>query len=87
VAKRPFPGGPYVLLHTPRTCWSSHCHGADTRRAPSGERIYADTQAERFGILLYTGSPDAEGTLAAVQEARHTKIISAGTANERCLTI
>jgi hypothetical protein len=36
------------------------------------ERIYADTQAERFGILLYTGSPDAEGTLGGlVQEARH----------------
>jgi hypothetical protein len=36
------------------------------------ERIYTDTQAGRFGILLYTGSPDAEGTLGGlVQEARH----------------
>ena len=25
------------------------------------ERIYADAEAERFGILLYTGSPDADG--------------------------
>jgi hypothetical protein len=36
------------------------------------ERIYADAAAERFGILLYTGSPDAEGTLGGlVQQARH----------------
>src|SRR5271157_4036211 len=36
------------------------------------ERIYADIEAERFGILLYTGSPDAEGTLGGlVQEAHH----------------
>jgi Domain of unknown function (DUF1998) len=36
------------------------------------ERIYADTEAEQFGILLYTGSPDAEGTLGGlVQQARH----------------
>ena len=36
------------------------------------ERIYSDTQTERFGILLFTGSPDAEGTLGGlVQQARH----------------
>ena len=36
------------------------------------ERIYADTEAQQFGILLYTGSPDAEGTLGGlVQQARH----------------
>ena len=36
------------------------------------ERIYADTEAQHFGILLYTGSPDAEGTLGGlVQQARH----------------
>jgi hypothetical protein len=36
------------------------------------ERIYVDVQAGRFGILLYTGSPDAEGTLGGlVQQARH----------------
>ena len=30
------------------------------------------TQSARFGILLYTGSPDAEGTLGGlVQEARY----------------
>ena len=36
------------------------------------ERIYADGDADRYGILLYTGSPDAEGTLGGlVQEGRH----------------
>jgi hypothetical protein len=36
------------------------------------ERIYSDEEAGRFGILLYTGSPDADGTLGGlVQEARH----------------
>ena len=32
----------------------------------------ADAVGDRYGILLYTGSPDAEGTLGGlVQEARH----------------
>jgi hypothetical protein len=36
------------------------------------ERIYADAEAERFGVLLYTGSADAEGTLGGlVQQARY----------------
>jgi Domain of unknown function (DUF1998) len=36
------------------------------------ERIYADSETKQFGILLYTGSPDAEGTLGGlVQQARH----------------
>lgn len=72
-AKRPFPGGPYVLLHTLShlliQSLSMRCgYPASSIR----ERIYADTQGERFGILLYTGSPDADGTLGGlVQEARH----------------
>jgi hypothetical protein len=38
------------------------------------ERIYADTVGERYGILLYTGSPDAEGTLGGlVQQARYVE--------------
>jgi hypothetical protein len=36
------------------------------------ERIYADGAGDRYGILLYTGSSDADGTLGGlVQEARH----------------
>jgi hypothetical protein len=34
--------------------------------------VYADPESQHFGILLYTGSPDAEGTLGGlVQQARH----------------
>jgi hypothetical protein len=72
-SERPFPGGPYVLLHTLShiliQSLSMRCgYPASSIR----ERIYADAEGERFGILLYTGSPDADGTLGGlVQEARH----------------
>jgi len=71
--QRPFPGGPYILLHT-----LSHLLNQSLSMRcgyPSSsirERIYADPEGERYGILLYTGSPDAEGTLGGlVQQARH----------------
>jgi hypothetical protein len=69
---RPFPGGPYVLLHTLShlliQSLSMRCgYPASSIR----ERIYADWAGDRFGLLLYTGSPDAEGTLGGlVEEAR-----------------
>lgn len=71
-AQRPFPGGPYVLLHTLAhlliQSLSMRCgYPASSIR----ERIYADSEGQRFGLLLYTGSPDAEGTLGGlVEEAR-----------------
>ncbi len=72
-SKRLFPGGPYVLLHTLShlllQSLSMHC-GYPT--SSLRERIYADADAGRFGALVYTGSPDAEGTLGGlVQQARH----------------
>jgi hypothetical protein len=72
-AKRPFPGGPYMLLHTlSHLLIQSLAMRCGYPASSIRERIYADTQAERFGILLYTGTPDAEGTLGGlVQEARH----------------
>jgi hypothetical protein len=75
-SKRLFPGGPYVLLHTLSHLMiqslSMRCgYPASSIR----ERIYADSQAERFGILLYTASPDADGTLGGlVQQARHVEV-------------
>ncbi len=72
-SKREFPGGPYVLLHTLSHLFiqslSMRCgYPASSIR----ERIYAEDAVGQFGILLYTGSPDAEGTLGGlVQEARH----------------
>jgi len=72
-SERAFPGGPYVLLHTLShllmQSLSMRCgYSASSIR----ERIYAESESERYGILLYTGSPDAEGTLGGlVQEGRH----------------
>jgi hypothetical protein len=72
-SKRPFPGGPYVLLHTLShlliQSLSMRCgYPASSIR----ERVYANSEGQHYGILLYTGSPDAEGTLGGlVQQARH----------------
>lgn len=70
---REFPGGPYILLHTLShlliQSLSMRCgYPASSIR----ERIYADSEAQHFGVLLYTGSSDAEGTLGGlVQQARY----------------
>ena len=70
---RPFPGGPYIMLHTLShlliQSLAMHCgYPASSIR----ERIYTDPDSERFGILLYTGSSDSEGTLGGlVQQGRH----------------
>ena len=72
--QRPFPGGPYVLLHTlahllVQTLALRCGYPASSIR----ERIYAEhtPYGERYGILLYTGTPDAEGTLGGlVQQGR-----------------
>jgi len=72
-SKRMFPGGPYVLLHTlSHLLIQSLAMRCGYPASSIRERIYADTEGERFGILLYTGSPDAEGTLGGlVQQARY----------------
>jgi hypothetical protein len=72
-SQRPFPGGPYVLLHTlSHLLIQSLAMRCGYPASSIRERIYADGLAKRFGILLYTGSPDAEGTLGGlVQQARH----------------
>ncbi|MBI4880540.1 MAG: DUF1998 domain-containing protein [Planctomycetes bacterium] len=69
---RPFPGGPYVLLHTlSHLLIQSLAMRCGYPASSIRERVYADAAAERFGLLLYTGSPDAEGTLGGlVQQAR-----------------
>ncbi len=73
--QRPFPGGPYVLLHTiSHLLIQSLAMRCGYPASSIRERIYAEGGAdgERFGILLYTGSPDAEGTLGGlVQQGRH----------------
>jgi hypothetical protein len=72
-SQRPFPGGPYVLLHTlSHLLMQSLAMRCGYPASSIRERIYADQMGQRYGILLYTGSPDAEGTLGGlVQQARH----------------
>lgn len=70
-SKREFPGAPYILLHSLShlllTAISLECgYPASSLR----ERIYAlpwsGANESGFGILLYTGSSDAEGTLGGL---------------------
>jgi hypothetical protein len=72
-SQRPFPGGPYVLLHTlAHLLIQSLAMRCGYAASSIRERIYVDAQVGRFGMLLYTGSPDAEGTLGGlVHQARH----------------
>jgi hypothetical protein len=70
-SRREFPGLPYFLLHSLShlllTAMSLECgYPASSIR----ERVYA--LDDGYGILLYTGTPDAEGTLGGLIEAgRH----------------
>jgi hypothetical protein len=76
-SKRKFPGLPYILLHSLShlliTSVALECgYPASSIR----ERIYAGKYGD--GILLYTGTPDAEGTMGGLVEAgrqiaRHLK--------------
>ena len=73
--QRPFPGGPYVLLHTlSHLLIRSLAMRCGYPASSIRERIYVEdgTEGVRYGILLYTGTPDAEGTLGGlVQQARY----------------
>lgn len=65
---REFPGVTYIMLHSLShlliTAMSLECgYPASSIR----ERVYASSAG--YGILLYTGSPDAEGTLGGLVEA------------------
>ncbi|MYC84649.1 MAG: DUF1998 domain-containing protein [Acidimicrobiia bacterium] len=66
-----FPGGPYILLHTlAHLLIQSLAMRCGYPASSIRERVYVTSG--RYGILLYTGSPDAEGTLGGlVQQARH----------------
>ncbi len=64
-SSREFPGLPYTLLHSLAhlllTAMSLECgYPASSLR----ERVYA--MPGRYGILIYTGSPDTEGTLGGL---------------------
>ena len=65
-----FPGGPYILLHTlAHLLIQSMAMRCGYPASSIRERVYVESG--NYGILLYTGSPDAEGTLGGlVQQAR-----------------
>ena len=66
-SERHFPGGPYVLLHTlSHLLIQSLSMRCGYPAASIRERIYADYDGKRFALLLYTASPDAEGTLGGL---------------------
>ena len=73
--ERPFPGGPYILLHTlSHLLIRSLAMRCGYPASSIRERVCVEDGAQgvRYGILLYTGTPDAEGTLGGlVQQARH----------------
>lgn len=69
-SKRQYPGLPYFMLHTLShtliTAISLECgYPSSSIR----ERIYARPSAGQYGILIYTGSTDAEGTLGGLVNA------------------
>ncbi len=70
---RDFPQGPYILLHTlSHLIIQSLSLTCGYPTSSIRERVYADLAGGRFGLLLYTASPDSEGTLGGlVQQARH----------------
>lgn len=72
-SQRPFPGGPYVLLHTlSHLLMQSLAMRCGYPASAIRERIYVDYDGRRFGLMLYTASPDSEGTLGGlVAQGRH----------------
>jgi len=62
-----------VLLHTlSHLLIQSLAMRAGYSASSIRERIYSESESERYGVLLYTGSSDAEGTLGGlVGEARN----------------
>ena len=69
--QHPFPGVEYILLHTlSHLLIQSLAMRCGYPATSIRERIYVEEGG--FGVLLYTGSPDADGTLGGlVQQGRH----------------
>jgi len=72
-SSREFPGGAYLLLHSlSHLLIQSLSMTCGYPASSIRERIYVEDSGA--GILLYTATPDAEGTLGGlVQEARHIR--------------
>ena len=68
-----FPGGPYILVHTlAHLLMQALALRCGYPATSIRERIYSDPDRHRYGLLLYTASSDADGTLGGlVEQARH----------------
>jgi Domain of unknown function (DUF1998) len=67
-SRREFPGLPYVMLHSlSHLLLSALALECGYPASSIRERVYAGDAG--YGILLYTGSPDAEGTLGGLVES------------------
>ena len=86
--ERSFPGGPYLLLHTlSHLIIQSLAMRCGYPASSIRERVYADYSAGKYGLLLYTASADAEGTLGGlVQQGRYIEdhLVQALRMSELC---
>ncbi len=87
-SERSFPGGPYLLLHTlSHLMIQSLAMRCGYPASSIRERVYADYGGGNFGLLLYTASADAEGTLGGlVQQGRYIEdhLVQALRMSELC---
>ena len=68
----PHPGGPYVFLHTlAHLLISSLAVRCGYPASALHERIYVDVDGDRYGILVYTSTADADGTLGGLVQQAH----------------
>jgi hypothetical protein len=82
--KQPFPGLPYTLLHTlSHALMDEIALSCGYPISSLRERVYAirgdSSSPDRFGILIYTASAGAQGTLGGLTESawRITELIEA----------
>lgn len=73
-SQREFPGAPYYLLHTfAHLLMTAIALDCGYPSSSLRERIFAhhgaNEEEDRFGVLIYTSSSDAEGTLGGLIEA------------------
>jgi hypothetical protein len=67
-SNRDFPGGPYILLHSlSHLLLSAIAQGCGYPASSLRDRVYG--LKDRYGILIHTGTSDAEGTLGGPVEA------------------
>jgi hypothetical protein len=68
-SERKFPGLPFILLHSfAHLLLNAVALECGYPSSSLRERVYALPE-DRYGVLIYTGSPDAEGTLGGLVQA------------------